>query len=229
MMTFRISIPAALAIVILQPLAMPAAIALDRNPIPASITAKTDKGDIVEATLIGKTDRYKHFVLGTNYEAAGIRVRTASGQTLELMLPEDSVFEDRQPRIADLDGDGRNEVIVVRSRQSTGSALAVPGLRDGKLKILAETTPNGGPRRWLNPAGIADFYGDGKKQIALVRLPHAVGRLEFWDLDGGDGHGRRIAGGSGGTSGDAGCCADHRLFARHHRGENRRAAALLRV
>lgn len=183
-MAAKFSIPVAFALLCLQLLAVPTAIALDREPIPAGITAKADKGDIIEATLIGKTDRYKHFVLGTNYEAAGIRVRNSSGQTLELMLPEDSVFEDRQPRIADLDGDGRNEVIVVRSRLSTGSALAVLGVRDGKLKVLAETTPNGGPRRWLNPAGIADFYGTGKKQIALVRMPHAVGKLEFWDFDG---------------------------------------------
>ena len=160
-------------------LAEPAALA----PIPAGIVARA-KGDIVQAELIGQTARYRHFVLGTQYEAAGLRVKTQDGKVLELILPEDAVFEDRRPRIADLDGDGRNEVALVISRRSSGSALALIGLRDGALKVLTETTPNGAPQRWLNPAGIGRFLGNGRRQVALVRMPHAVGRLEFWDYDG---------------------------------------------
>ena len=155
----------------------------DRNPIPGGVTAGAS-GDIVEATLIGRTTRYRHFVLGTPYEAAGLRVKTANGRLLEIMLPEDSVFEDRQPRIADLDNDGRNEIVLVLSRLSMGSALVILGLRDEALKILAESTPNGAPQRWLNPAGIGNFLNNGRRQVALVRMPHIVGRLEFWDYDG---------------------------------------------
>jgi hypothetical protein len=154
-----------------------------KAPLPSGVIARAS-GDIVEAALIGLTTRYQHFVLGTPYEAAGLRVRTNDGRVLDIQLPEDAVFEDRQPRIADLDNDGRNEIAVVISRQSTGSALAVLGLRDGALKILAESTPNGAPRRWLNPAGIGRFLNNGRRQVALVRMPHAVGRLEFWDFDG---------------------------------------------
>lgn len=157
---------------------------VDRNPIPSGVKASAS-GDIVEAVLIGRTTRYHHFVLGTPYEAAGLRVRTADGRSLEIILSEDSVFEDRQPRIVDLDNDGRNEIVLVISRASSGSALAVLGLRGGALKILAESTPNGAPRRWLNPAGIGRFLNNGRRQVALVRMPHAVGRLEFWDFDGG--------------------------------------------
>jgi hypothetical protein len=112
-------------------------------------------------------------------------VRTAEGQILEFMLPEDSVFEDRQPRIADLNNDGRNEVVLVRSRLSMGSSLAIIGLQNGVLKLLAESTPNGAPQRWLNPAGIGNFLNNERRQVALVRMPHVVGRLEFWDFDGG--------------------------------------------
>ena len=54
------------------------------------------------------------------------------------------------------------------------------GLRRGKYEILAETPPLGAPHRWLDPAGIADFNGDGKIDIALVRQPHVVGELELW-------------------------------------------------
>jgi hypothetical protein len=90
------------------------------------------------------------------------------------------VFEDLEPRIADLDGDGREEVLVVKSYLKRGSALAVIGMRNGKAAILAETPAIGTPNRWLNPAGIADFDGNGSTDIALVIMPHAVGRLELW-------------------------------------------------
>jgi hypothetical protein len=173
---------AALALLIII-IATAGAETISRAPIPSGVTAHAS-GDIVEATLIGPTTRYRHFVLGTPYEAAGLRVRTGDGQILELMLPEDSVFEDRQPRIADLDNDGRNEVVLVRSRLSTGSALVVLGLRNGALMILAESTPNGSPQRWLNPAGIGNFLNNGRRQVALVRMPHVVGRLEFWNFNG---------------------------------------------
>lgn len=163
-------------------------VASDLPRTPGSTVATSSTGDIVEAELIGRTTRYRHFVLGREFESEGLRVRTATGQRLQFLLPADSVFEDLDPRIADLDADGRNEVIVVRSRLTEGSSLAVLGIRGGKLAILAETTTNGGPRRWLDPAGIGDFYGEGSQQIALVRMPHVVGRLEFWDFKNGSLH-----------------------------------------
>jgi hypothetical protein len=57
--------------------------------------------------------------------------------------------------------------------------------RKGKYEIVAETPPLGAPHQWLNPAGIADFNGDGKIDIALVREPHVVGALELWSWIGG--------------------------------------------
>ena len=141
------------------------------------------EGDIVAAWLIAPTKRYEHFVLGSRYEAGGLRVRLKDGSTADLMLPENAVFEDRTPRIADLNGNGRNEVILVKSRLDVGSSLAIVGLKAGKPAILAETPPNGRPRRWLNPAGIGDFLANGKLQVAIVRMPHLAGKLEFWSFD----------------------------------------------
>jgi FG-GAP-like repeat len=141
--------------------------------------------DIAEAWLADPTTRYRHYVLGSPYEAASIAVRLKDGRTLKLTLPDDSVFEDRQPRLADLDGDGRDEIVLVRSYLGRGAALAVLSVVDGQLKIIAETPPTGWQNTWLNPAGIADFDGDGRLDIAYVQMPHVMGKLRLWTLKGG--------------------------------------------
>jgi hypothetical protein len=136
----------------------------------------TGAGRIAEAWFADPTTRYKHFVLGANYEAASLVVRLRDGTTRKLQLPSDSVFEDREPRLADLDGDGIDEIIVVRTYLDRGAALAVVALRDDKLKIIAETPPTGRPNTWRNPAGIADFDGDGRLDIAEVQMRAASSR-----------------------------------------------------
>ena len=138
-------------------------------------------GDIVQAWLMMPTDRYRHFVLGAQYEAAGVRVRLADGSLRDFILPEDSVFEDREPRLVDLDADGRNELVLVKSVEGLGASLTVLGLRNDELQIMAETPPIGRANRWLNPAGFGRFIGNTRLQIALVRMPHILGRLEIWD------------------------------------------------
>lgn len=149
--------------------------------LPDQRIARGDK-NIAEAWLTEPTTRYRHFVLGAAYEAAGLSVLLKDGRTLTLRLPETSVFEDRLPRLADLDGDGDDEIVLVRSYIEKGSALAVIGVRGDKLTILAETPPTGRPNTWLNPAGIADFDGDGRLDIAYVQMPHVLGRLRVWTL-----------------------------------------------
>ncbi|MDI4664058.1 VCBS repeat-containing protein [Xanthobacter autotrophicus] len=174
----------ALPLVLLGFLAAPLTAATSVNAageLPQARTAR-GTGTIAEARLVHPTDRYRHFVLGAEVEAAGLQVRLKNGLTLALDLPADQVFEDRRPRLADLDGDGRDEVVLVRSSLKTGSAIVVVAERNGTLAIVAEGPPTGAPRRWLNPAGIADFDGDGHRDIAYVQQPHAVGRLRVFTL-----------------------------------------------
>lgn len=105
-------------------------------------------------------------------------------QVTRIEAGPDAVFEDREPRLADLDGRGGDpKIVAVRTRRDAGAALAVIGRQDGRWQILAETPPIGAPRRWLNPAAVADLDGDGRMDIALVRTPHRDGLLQIWAWD----------------------------------------------
>lgn len=136
--------------------------------------------DISRAWLSEPTTRYDHGVLGDKIESGALTIETRDGKHHTVRLKDDAVFEDLEPRLADLDGDGQDEVVVVKSYLARGSSLAVIALRKDRYEIVAETPPLGSAHRWLNPAGIGDFNGDGKIDIALVRQPHVVGELELW-------------------------------------------------
>lgn len=146
---------------------------------------RTRGGRVRAAYLILPTERYGHGILGDRIEAGGFRIRTTARRRLELVLPEDSVFEDLRVRLADVDVDGRDEAVVVRSYLDRGAALAVYRIGPDRIEPLAETEPLGIPHRWLNPVGVADFDGDGRPEIALVTTPHIGGTLKLYRLEGG--------------------------------------------
>jgi hypothetical protein len=140
----------------------------------------TGTHDVVRAWLAQPTARYDHGILGDKTEAASIVIETRNGRRHEIEAGSDAVFEDLEPRVVDIDGDGRDDIVVVKSYLRRGSALAVIAVRRGRYQIVAETPPLGAPHRWLDPAGIGMFTDDGRTGIALVRQPHVVGMLELW-------------------------------------------------
>ncbi|MGH7881153.1 MAG: FG-GAP repeat domain-containing protein, partial [Candidatus Binataceae bacterium] len=145
----------------------------------------TGTRDIARAWFAEPTSRYDHGILGDKIEAGALVIEGRDGKRQTLRLKDDAVFEDLEPRLVDLDGNGQDDIVVVKSYLKRGSCVAVIGPRRGRYETIAETPPLGAPHRWLDPAGIADFTGDGKIDIALVRQPHVVGMLELWSWENG--------------------------------------------
>lgn len=137
------------------------------------------------AELEQPTDRYDHAVLGDALEWAALRITLSlqgcagscsDRKDLRVTLPPRRVFEDVTARVVDVDGDHLPEVVVVETDIRRGAMLSVYGA-EGQL--IAQTRPLGQPHRWLAPAGVGDFDGDGRLEIAYVDRPHLARELVF--------------------------------------------------
>lgn len=149
------------------------------------ISQFNDPGDISEAWYVDPAARYRHRILGDAVEAGGLRIKTSTGQLLTFNLPESEVFEDRYPRLADLDDDGLVEIITIRSSVERGASVTVYGLNQDAIVERASTGFIGRANRWLNIAGIAEFLGTNHKEIAFVKTPHIGGTLFLYSYSGG--------------------------------------------
>ncbi|MEP6020651.1 MAG: VCBS repeat-containing protein [Paracoccaceae bacterium] len=129
---------------------------------------------------------YGHAVLGDTPEWDVLEVHWAPGSAPEgtasvtRVNRKNHVFEDIAPRLVEVDGQPGLEIVVVRSSFSKGAQLVVYGVRDGELKILAETPYIGTRNRWLAPAAISDLDGDGHVELAFVDRPHLARTLRVW-------------------------------------------------
>ncbi|MGB7241440.1 MAG: VCBS repeat-containing protein [Sulfitobacter sp.] len=134
---------------------------------------------IANARYVDPTLRYAHGILGDGIEHGTLQLTLSDGQKLRIVLPVDRVFEDTSPRLADLDGDGKPEVIAVESSQTKGARLSIYSAQG-----LVASTPHIGRRnRWLAPIGAADLDGDGKIEIAYIDRPHLNKTLRIWRYD----------------------------------------------
>lgn len=153
------------------------------NQIPLSRVAY-GLNNIKAAWLAGATTVYRHGVLGDAIEASQLMVEMSGGRILQFDLPDNRVFEDVEPRLADMTGDDVDEVIVVESDVKLGASLAVFGIVGGHLVRVASTPFIGRAYRWLNPVGVGDFDGDGDADAALISTPHIGGVLRLYRLQG---------------------------------------------
>ena len=155
---------------------------LPEGALPDAVIAVSKNGD--RAWLAEPTKRYRHGVLGDGIEAGALVYETKGGATRTLTLSEDAVFEDRYPRFADMDGDGDQEILVVKAYENAGGALVLIDPSRNPLTITAEADAIGTPNRWLNPVGMGDVDGDGRAEVLVVITPHIGGTLTAYEWRG---------------------------------------------
>jgi hypothetical protein len=163
----------------------------EATQMPETISAPWPGSGGLVAWYDGPTTRYPHGVLGDTVEATRLSAyapgATTPCATQSFELPSELVFEDTAPRLADLDGDGTPEIIVVQSHQRLGAQLAVYGFMAAgdRLRQIAATPHIGRRNRWLAPVGAADLDGDGRVEIAYIDRPHLAKVLRVWRFEAG--------------------------------------------
>ena len=163
---------------------------LQEQAVPGSLVEVAGPEDALTAAWYADlTGIYDHGILGDALEPTTLHASSAATSAqcgLSVEAGEGHVFEDVAPRLADVDGDGRAEVIAVRSSLARGAQLVVYApARDGlSLEAIAETPYIGQPHRWLAPVGVADLDGDGAVEVAYVDRPHLAKVLRVWRWDG---------------------------------------------
>jgi hypothetical protein len=126
------------------------------------------------------TTRYPHGALGDAVEHTTLTVEMADGTRLSATWDRPVVFEDTAPRLVDLDGDGRPEILTVEAHEELGARLSVWRADGDGLRAAAATPWIGQRFRWLAPLGAADLDGDGRVEIAYVDRPHLARILRVW-------------------------------------------------
>jgi hypothetical protein len=107
-------------------------------------------------------------VLGDDIEHGALELTLAGTSTRTVIrLPQERVFEDTEPRVVDLDGDGAPEVVVVEAHRDVGARLAIYTATG----LLAATPYIGTRNRWLAPIAVADLDGDGVTELAYIYAP----------------------------------------------------------
>ena len=131
---------------------------------------------IVSAKYDDPTDRYDHGVLGDAIEWGTLEVKFEDGTRRRFVLPQERVFEDLEPRVVDLDDDGKPEVITVESHIHFGARLSIWDA-DG---LVTHNEWIGQRHRWLAPVGAVDIDRDGFTEIAFVDRPHLARELAIY-------------------------------------------------
>jgi hypothetical protein len=130
--------------------------------------------------LTEPTDEYAHGILGDKYEAGSITIiDSRSGYNIinKISMESGTVIESLYPIVFDVDGNGKNEIIVTLSNRDKGAWIAVFDL---KGDLVMEGTSIGRGNRWRHQLAVAPFGPEGEIELVDVLTPHIGGVVEFY-------------------------------------------------
>lgn len=150
----------------------------DEGTLPDARPVTDGDGRVV--TIAGATDRYDHGVLGDELEGGAVVEAARDGARLGLRrvtAPAGLVIEGHAPIWADVDDDGRRDVVVVLSDDEDGGRPAA--LTGGRWRVGPGI---GQGRRWRHAIAVGPFGPGGEVELVAGRTPHLAGGLEFLRL-----------------------------------------------
>jgi hypothetical protein len=151
-----------------------------RLPVDAPSDARPVRVDGERYALYGgRTDRYRHGALGDDIEGSRLVVVDAAAErvAVDAELDPPMVFEGLSPLVADLDGDGADELVTTVADATNGARIRVYDAAGDELA----TGPVYGPG-WRHQLCVAPFGPDGRPELAVVRKPHVDQVVEFYRL-----------------------------------------------
>lgn len=148
-----------------------------RSGVKAAATVGDLNGDGKLDILVGDLRGYLHA-----FNADGTRLEGWSSQGLKTGLHPDAEYRIlAQPAIADLDGDGRNEIVLALSDSRLYVYEANGTLRNGWPVSLGDAPDIYGSHVIDSTPVVADINGDGQQEIVVGSYDH---RLYVYRADG---------------------------------------------
>ena len=133
--------------------------------------------------LAEPTDRFPHSALGDNLEATSVVVVTVGVNEVETIYRSgDDVIESIAPLLADVDGDGVDDVVLIVSNDSEAWLVVVSSTGGG---VVAISDPVDRLLGWRHLIAVGPLGPTGQTEIAEVLYPDAQGSVRFLSLSGG--------------------------------------------
>ena len=134
--------------------------------------------------LAEPTDRYPHSALGDNLEATAVAVVTVGVNEVEMIYrSENDVIESIAPLLADVDGDGIDDVALTISNDREAWIVVASSTGGG---VLATSDPVDRLLGWRQLVAVGPLGPTGQIEIAEILYPEANGSVRFLNLRGND-------------------------------------------
>ena len=150
------------------------------NALPDARILLDENGRLL--LLADPTTDYAHGILGDEIEARSIVLIDSQPHpkiSNRIAIVGDLVFEGLAPLWADLNGDGRSEIIVTASNATQGAQILV---FDESGEQIAAGLAIGQGYRWRHQIAVAPFGPNGELELVEVLTPHLGGIVNFYQL-----------------------------------------------
>jgi len=134
--------------------------------------------------LADPTDRYPHSSLGDNLEATTAVVVTVGVNEVETIYrSEDDVIESIAPLLADVDGDGIDDVALTVSNDREVWIVVASSTGSG---VVATSDPVDRLLGWRQLVAVGPLGPTGESEVVEILYPDAGGSVRYMSLTGGE-------------------------------------------